>query len=227
MKGKLIVLEGTDASGKSTQFELLCRKLDTLNLPYKSVVFPRYEQPSSVLLKMYLNGEFGKNPGDVSAYAASLLFAVDRLASYKKEWGEFYNNGGIVICDRYTTSNAIHQSAKLSPDERRAFCDWLFNLEYNLMELPAPERVLFLDMPSECAIRLLNERVSKKKDIHEKDTSYLKQCREAAMQICDTYNWVKVKCTENNSEISTREAVHERIMSAISDIITQQKGELS
>lgn len=219
MKGKLIVLEGTDASGKSTQFKLLCDKLDSLGIAHKSVVFPRYDQSSSVLLKMYLNGEFGKNPGDVSAYAASLLFAVDRFASYKKEWGEFYNNGGIVICDRYTTSNAIHQSAKLAANERRDFCDWLFDLEYNLMELPSPDRVLFLDMPAECAIHLLNERKSKQKDIHEKDTSYLHQCRQAALQLCNEYNWVKIQCTESTSEISTVDVVHSRIISALSDII--------
>lgn len=219
VKGRIIVLEGIDASGKSTQFSMLCDYLNKIGKEYKSAVFPRYNEPSATLLKMYLNGDFGSRPDDVSPYASSIFYAADRFASYKQDWGEFYNNGGVVICDRYTTSNAIYQSAKLNTDEeRKRFCDWLFDLEYNLMGLPCPTDVLFFDMPAECSIKLLSSRQGKNRDIHEKDEAYLKRCREAALFLSDTYNWRRVKCTENG-EILSRERVLEEIIHMLGDII--------
>ena len=149
MNGKLIVLEGTDASGKSTQFARLCKALDDRGITYHRLVFPRYQEESSALIRMYLDGQFGNKPDDVSAYTASTFFAVDRYASYRTEWKEIYENGGLILADRYTTSNAVHQASKLPQKEQQAFLDWMFDFEYRIMGIPAPDTVFFLDMPTE------------------------------------------------------------------------------
>ena len=152
MKGKLIVFEGIDGSGKSTQFKLLTERLEKDGLPFRKLVFPRYKESSSSLLRSYLAGEFGSKPNDVNAFAASTFFFVDRFASYKTDWGEFYNNGGLIICDRYTTSNAIHQGSKLPENELNAFLDWLYDFEFRLMELPRPDVVLYMNIDLETSL---------------------------------------------------------------------------
>ena len=149
-RGRLIVIEGTDGSGKSTQFARLCRRAEHEGIAFQRLVFPQYQEESSALLRMYLNGEFGRKPGDVNAYAASLMFSMDRYASYKQDWGAFYEAGGLVIADRYTTSNAVHQASKLPPEERTVFLNWLFELEYGKLGLPKPDLVLYLDMEGIC-----------------------------------------------------------------------------
>ena len=148
MSGKLIVFEGTDGSGKATQAKLLCEELDRRGVPYRKIDFPRYGNPFAEPANLYLHGALGSHPGDVNAYAASVLYAVDRFASYKEDWGRFYEEGGIVVANRYTTSNAVHQASKLPADERREFLDWLFDLEYHRMGLPEPDLVLYLDLPT-------------------------------------------------------------------------------
>ena len=129
--GKLIVIEGTDGSGKSTQFRLLTQALERDHHPFRKIVFPQYSEPSSALIRMYLGGEFGSDPSDVGAYAASSFYAVDRYASYKKVWGEWYESGGLVIADRYTTSNAVHQASKEPEQKREDFLKWLYEFEYD------------------------------------------------------------------------------------------------
>lgn len=199
MSGKLIVLEGTDASGKSTQFELLCDWLDEQNISYKKLVFPRYNEESSALIRLYLNGAFGEHPEDVSAYAASTFFAVDRYASYRQEWKDYYEAGGLVVADRYTTSNAIHQASKLPPEEQGAYLDWLFDFEYRIMGIPAPDEVFFLDMPTDAVQELLLHRQGKQIDIHEKDIPYLRKCYQTASQLADRFGWHRIHCTENGA----------------------------
>ena len=149
--GKLIVIEGTDGSGKSTQFRLLTQRLENENIAFQKIVFPQYSEPSSALIRMYLGGEFGTNPSDVNAYAASSFYAIDRYASYKKIWGQWYEQGGLVICDRYTTSNAVHQTVKCPPQERGEFLRWLDDFEHTKLGLPRPDLVLYLDMPTDQA----------------------------------------------------------------------------
>ena len=129
MKGSLIVLEGTDGSGKSTQFSRLCRRMEEAGAPFHRIVFPQYQEPSSALVRMYLGGEFGSHPSDVNPYAASTFYAVDRYASYKKVWGEDYRAGKRILSDRYTTSNAVHQTGKLPEEEWEGFLRWLFDFE--------------------------------------------------------------------------------------------------
>lgn len=200
--GKLIVIEGLDGSGKSTQLKLLEKNLINRGIDCKTVSFPDYDSPSSSLVKMYLSGEFGKRPQDVNAYAASLFYAVDRYASFKTAWGRYYSSGGTVISGRYTTSNAIHQTSKMPREQWKAFLDWLYDLEYNRVAVPKPDKVIFLDMPVEVSQKLLTGRYAgdeNKKDIHESDTAYLEACREAARFTADYSGWVTVPCAEGDS----------------------------
>lgn len=200
--GKLIVIEGLDGSGKSTQLELLGKNLQSSGIACKTVSFPDYDNPSSTLVKMYLNGQFGSNPNDVNAYAASVFYTVDRYASYKVKWGEYYNNGGTVISGRYTTSNAIHQASKLSPENWKDFLDWLYDFEYSKIGIPKPDKVIFLDMPIEVSQKLLSKRYcgdESKKDIHESDTAYLDSCRKAAVFTAEYSGWEIIPCSENGN----------------------------
>ena len=158
MSGKLIVFEGTDGSGKATQAKLLCETLAQRGIAYREIDFPRYGNPFAEPANLYLHGALGNRPGDVNAYAASVLYAVDRFASYKEDWGGFYEEGGIVVANRYTTSNAVHQASTLPEGERQAFLDWLFDLEYGRMGLPAPDLVLYLDLPTEVSEKMLRHR---------------------------------------------------------------------
>ena len=218
MSGKLIVLEGTDASGKSTQFARLCQYCDDRKISYRRLVFPRYEEESSALIRMYLGGEFGSHPDDVSAYAASTFFAVDRFASYRKDWKDYYENGGLVLADRYTTSNAIHQASKLDGEEQTAYLDWLFDFEYRIMGLPAPDHVFFLDMPTEAVHELLIHREGKSTDIHEKDIPYLQRCYQTASKLADRFHWERIRCTENGG-IRSIEAISNDLTGRFADLI--------
>ena len=162
---------------------------------FENIVFPRYSEQSSALIRMYLNGEFGENPSDVNAYAASTFYAVDRYASFKKYWGEYYNNGGVVIAGRYVTSNAVHQNSKLSEDKWESFLDWLYDFEYIKMGIPKPDKVIFLDMPIDVSQKLMTGRYKgdeEKKDIHERDIDYLDHCRKSALFTADYSGWDKI-----------------------------------
>jgi dTMP kinase len=191
--GKLIVFEGIDGSGKSTQFRRLCEAFREKGRDFRSIVFPRYDKESSALIRMYLGGEFGSRPEDVGAYAASTFYAVDRFASFRQDWGEYYNNGGLIITYRYTTSNAIHQSAKLPPEDRPAYLDWLYDFEYVKFGLPRPDIVFFCDVPAEVSVRQIKKR-GLDTDIHEKDFEYLVRCAECASMAADKLGWVRIDC---------------------------------
>ena len=186
MAGRLIVFEGTDGSGKSTQFRALCDRAARSGHSFQKLVFPQYRAPSSALLRMYLGGEFGSHPGDVNPYAASSFYAVDRYASFKKVWGTFYQSGGLVLTVCYTTSNAVHQASKLPEAEWEGFFRWLFDFECGKLGLPLPDLVVYLDMPTEQAVRLLRSREASthtKGDIHEMDTGYLALCHKHALLV--------------------------------------------
>lgn len=199
MKGKLIVIEGLDGSGKSTQIEFLKNKLSGNNI--HQIKLPDYDSPSCTLVKMYLGGEFGKNPDDVNAYAASAFYAVDRFANYKMKWKDFYDKGDIIISDRYTTSNAYHQATKIPKENRNAFFNWLEDFEYNLIAIPKPDVVIYLDMPVEISQKMMSERYKgdeNKKDIHESNVDYLLKCRDAALDAADEMGWKVIKCNDGD-----------------------------
>lgn len=215
--GKLIVLEGTDGSGKSTQFALLKKRLEDEGIVFHTLVFPRYNEPSSSLIRMYLNGEFGSEPGDVNAYAASIFYAVDRYASYRMDWKDWYETGGLILSDRYTTSNAVHQGAKVPDEERPAFFRWLCELEYEKMGLPKPDLVLYLDMPTELTETLMRKRESDTHthaDIHEKDLDYLRHCRRTGLEAAEALGWKRVSCAKNGV-IRPIEEIHEELYQTV------------
>ena len=207
-RGKLIVIEGLDGSGKATQAKLLAKHLAGQGLPVKEVTFPDYESDSSALVKMYLAGQFGQHPDDVNAYAASSFYAVDRYASYKTSWGKFYEDGGIIIADRYTTSNAVHQCSKLPPEQWERFLHWLFEYEFELLGLPAPDKVIYLQVDPAVSQKLMTQRYhgnESKKDVHEKDTEYLARSRRAAEYCAQHLGWATVHCTQGDAMRSIEE----------------------
>lgn len=200
MNGKLIVIEGLDGSGKATQAKLLAEALAAEGRAVRQVSFPDYASDSSALVRMYLAGEFGGDPGDVNAYAASTFYAVDRFASFKRDWGAFYREGGVVVADRYTTSNAVHQCSKLPEGEWDGFLDWLFDFEYRLMGIPAPDRVIYLQADTTVSQKLMSGRYhgdEARKDIHEKNLAYLNRSRQAAEYCRTRLGWHEVRCVRD------------------------------
>lgn len=215
--GKLIVIEGVDSSGKQTQTEKLYKELLNRNLDVMTVAFPNYKSRSSELVKMYLGGEFGDDPEAVNPYTASAFFAVDRVASYKLEWQDKLASDKIIIADRYTTSNMIHQASKIDDiDEKNKFLDWLYDFEYNKLGLPKPDVVIFLDMPVKYAKILMASRPNKIDnsmvlDIHEGNEEYLNHSYENAVHVCEKYNWLRIKCVDGDRIKSIDEIANEII----------------
>ena len=218
MSGRLIVIEGLDGSGKSTQLQLLRERMTG---EVRFVKFPDYESDSSALVKMYLSGQFGTDPNQVNAYAASAFYAVDRFASYRTSWGDHYDRGGVILCDRYATSNAVHQASKLEGEERDNYLDWLYDFEFNKLGIPKPDAVIFLDMPVDVSQRLMTGRYQGdegKKDIHERDVAYLEHCRKAALYAADRLGWSVVSCAPDGT-VRSREDIAEEIYSIVSKIM--------
>lgn len=213
----LIVLEGVDASGKATQTKRLHAYLKEKNQNVLQITFPDYESDSSILVKKYLAGDFGKDADAVSPYAASSFYAIDRYASYKTKWEAVLAAGDTVICDRYVTSNMIHQSAKLSTDsEKDAYLDWLCDFEYEKLALPRPDIVFFLDMPPAYSAQLMEKRANKitgemAKDIHEGNQNYMKKSYDAAIYVAKKYNWCIIPCVKDGI-IRTIDEIHQDIV---------------
>lgn len=222
--GILIAIDGVDASGKQTQTELLRERLIKDGKNVKAVSFPAYDNPSSTLVKMYLDGDFGEKPSDVNAYATSTFFAADRFATYRTDWGKAYNNGTIILADRYVSSNLIHQASKIDSNaEKDKFLVWLDDLEHNIYGLPRPDVTIFLDMPPEYGARLMKDRLNKSngeetKDIHESDFSYLKTSYNNAVYVAERFEWKRVSCVEDG-EIRSVQDIHNDIYSIIKEIL--------
>ncbi|MGL5124287.1 MAG: dTMP kinase [Fusobacteriaceae bacterium] len=222
--GKIIVIEGTDSSGKETQSERLEKNLISLGINVKKISFPNYKSPACEPVKMYLAGEFGIEPGKINPYPISMMYAIDRYASFKQDWGKFYEEGGIIVTDRYTTSNMVHQASKIdNKNEKIKYLNWLEDLEYNKVEIPKPDMVIFLNMPTEFAEKLMITRKNKitgenKKDIHEQNLSYLKKSHENACEISKIKGWKEVLCV-NGKEIKTIDEISEEILSLVKKLI--------
>lgn len=221
IRGRLLVIEGSDGSGKATQAKLLADVLREQGLSVRQVTFPDYESESSALVRMYLNGELGEHPDDVNAYAASTFYAVDRYASFQKDWGNFYRAGGIIVADRYTTSNAVHQCSKLPREEWEEYLDWLFDFEYNKIGIPAPDQVIYLQVDPQISQKLIEQRYEgdeSKKDIHEKDAEYLTRSHEAAEYCAEHCGWKRVVCTENG-QMRSIGSIHESVLQGIREVL--------
>ena len=222
--GKLIVFEGTDGSGKSTQFSLLTKRLQAIGKEFRTMVFPQYSEQSSALIRMYLGGEFGTRPSDVNAYAASTFYAVDRFASYRKVWKKYYEEGGLMLSDRYTTSNAVHQASKVAPEEREAFFHWLYDFEYEKMELPKPDLVIYLDVPTELTGTLMRKREAETKtnaDIHEQHMDYLRLCRSTGLEAAECYGWNRIQCAKDG-KMRSIEDIHNEIFALVMKCLEEE-----
>lgn len=221
MSGRLIVFEGTDGSGKATQARLLARHLREENRPFREIDFPRYGNPFAEPARLYLAGVLGEKPGDVSAYAASVLFSVDRYASYKEDWGAAYEAGELILANRYTTSNAVHQASKLPAGERDGYLDWLFDLEYNRLGLPRPDLVVYLDLPTELSEEMMRRREAATgvaADIHERDEAYLRVCRASAREIARGCGWQLVDCARDGV-VRPAEEIHREVWSLVGALL--------
>ena len=223
--GKLLIFEGLDGSGKGTQTDLLCKTLRDRGQELRQITFPDYESDSSALVKMYLSGKFGQKPDDVNAFASSTFYAVDRFASYKTNWGDFYRRGGLVISDRYTTSNAVHQCSKLPPMHWDGFLEWLFDFEYKKMGIPAPDAVVYLSVDVDISQKLIAERYhgdKNKMDIQEKDAEYLARSRAAAEYYARKLGWRRIVCTKEENGVKTMrsvEDIHAEVLSKLADVL--------
>lgn len=218
---KLIIVEGLDGSGKSTQVALLEEYLKNKNLDYKKIKLPDYDSPSSTLVKMYLGGEFGKLASDVNAYAASAFYAVDRFASYRLHWGKDYQNGTLILADRYATSNSIYQMEKMPKEEWESYLDWSADFEYNKIGIPKPDVVIYLDMPVEISQKLMTSRYNGdegKKDVHEVNVEFLKKCRESALFTAKKQGWKVIECSDGENPYSI-EKIHREIVKIVEEEI--------
>ncbi|MGN0520076.1 MAG: dTMP kinase [Candidatus Fimenecus sp.] len=224
MQNRLLVVEGLDGSGKSTQVSLLKTRLETAGTPVRQIKLPDYDDPSSTLVKMYLGGEFGKNPEDVNVYAASSFYAVDRYASFRRHWQKDYENGTLILADRYTTSNAVHQAVKLPESAWENYLSWLADYEYNKLGIPAPSAVIFLDMPVAVSQKLMTARYhgeEAKKDVHEANVAYLNACHKAALFAAQKLGWYVVPCADGDEPLPIAQ-IHERVYEIASTVLKRR-----
>ena len=219
--GKLIVIEGLDGSGKATQANLLYERLSRNFEKVKKVTFPDYESDSSAPVRMYLSVKLSDRPDGVNAFAASRCYTDDRYISYKTNWEQLYNDGGIIVADRYTTSNGVHQCSKLPSEEWNSFMDWLYDFEYGRIGIPKPDAVIYLDMSPEVSQKLMSKRYlgdESKKDIHEKDKEYLEKSRKAAYFCVGHDNWTRIKCDDGENPL-TIEEIADKIFEVVSKVL--------
>ena len=219
--GIFVDLEGLDGSGKTTQTELICKRLQEDGIDFRQIKLPDYDSDSSILVRKYLAGDFGKNAGDVNSYAASVLYAADRFASYTEKWGADYRAGKLIFADRYTPANALYQMTKLDKSEWDSFLEWLFDFEYEKIGIPAPDKVIFLDMPVEVSQRLMTSRYGgdeTKKDVHEANVEFLNACREAALYAAQKYGWSVVNCAENGGPLPI-EVINDEVYKILLDVL--------
>lgn len=218
---KLIVIEGLDGSGKSTQVELLEENLKNEGLKYRKIKLPDYGSPSSTLVKMYLSGDFGKDASAVNTYAASAFYAVDRYASFNLDWKKDYESQTLIIADRYATSNSIYQMEKIPREDWDTYLEWSYDFEYRKLGIPVPDAVIFLDMPVEISQRLMTERYGgdeTEKDVHESDVAFLKNCRNSALYAAKKQGWHVIECSDGNEPYPI-EYIQEKIMKIVKEVL--------
>ena len=217
--GKLIIIEGLDGSGKSTQTALLEDYLRDRGVSFRKIKLPDYESKSSTLVNMYLGGEFGSDASAVNPYAAGAFYAVDRFASYMLKWKEDYDNSVLILADRYATSNSIYQMEKLDKSEWDEYLEWSEDFEYSKIGIPKPDLVIYLDMPIEISQRLMTKRYDgneSKKDVHEANVEFLNKCRISALYAAKKQGWRVVSCAENGN-VRSIEDIHKNIVEIVNE----------
>lgn len=224
-KGKFIVIDGTDGSGKATQTEILVKKLKKTRHEVKVFDFPQYGKKSAGLVEEYLNGKYGKAQ-EVGPYRASIFYAVDRYdASFKIK--KYLKEGKIVISNRYVTANMGHQGGKIkSLKERKNYFKWLYNLEYGIFGISKPDLNIILHVDAAIAQKLVDNKEkrnyikgSKKRDLHEGDLKHLRDAERVYLEIAKTFpNFSLIKCTENKN-IMTREKISELVWDKIKKVL--------
>lgn len=217
--GKFIVIDGLDGSGKGTQTDILVERLKGEGKSVRTLSFPVYESDSSLFVRMYLDGKFGKNPSDTNAYAASMFFACDRYISFKTDWiKDISDPDTYVIANRYTSANAVHQLSKLPNEEWNGFLKWLWDFEFSKIGLPVPDLTLYLELPPSLSLSLVHSRsaqTGRKMDIHELDTSYMEKCYDAALFSCKELGWRRIKCYDGN-KLRTIDDISDEILNEVS-----------
>lgn len=219
--GKLIIIEGLDGCGKSTQTALLENYLENNNITFKKIKLPDYDSPSSTLVNMYLGGEFGKNADDVNAYAAGAFYAVDRFASFKLNWKNDYDNDILILADRYATSNSIYQMEKIEESKWDEYLDWSADFEYNKIGIPKPDLVIYLDMPIDISQKLMTSRYNGdegKKDVHESNVEFLNKCRNSALYAAKKQDWKVVECSDGANPLPI-DVIHNKIIEIVKEEI--------
>lgn len=214
-----IVIDGLDGSGKETQSKLLSSYLESKGKKVRLLSFPTYDEKGSCFVKMYLDGEFGSRPDDTNAYSSSVFYALDRFYSYKKDWqSDHSDENTVIIANRYTTANAVHQLSKLEEKEWDGFLEWLWDFEFVKLGLPSPDKVIYLEMPPEVSMKLIDKRsddTGRKKDIHEKDANHLKNSYKAAKYSAKKLGWISLNCCDEDGNLKTIEEIHEEIKKAL------------
>lgn len=230
--GKIIVLEGTDFSGKSTQYEKLTKRLYEEGYSIGSDSFPNYDSESSYFVREYLGGKFGNNAEEIDPKVASVFYALDRYGSYKtRDWGKVYDNGGNIVFARYITSNILHQASKYHTfEEKKAFIDWLYDFEVGLLGLPKEDCVILLDMPPEVGQKLKQKRLEEQHglsssggvvDIHEDNKEYLYHSYQTALEVCDYLGWKRVSCVDKEGNLKTIQDIHNEVYSIAKSVINK------
>lgn len=223
----LIAIDGLDGSGKETQTKLLEQALKEKGIPCRTVSFPTYDSEMSAAVNLYLQGRFGEDPNAVNGYAASTFYAVDRFCSYHLDWRKDYEAGTVILANRYTTANAVHQLSKLPPEEYDVFLGWLFDFEYGKLGLPAPDLVLYLCVPPAVSTSLIRTRAAetgRKTDIHEKSPSHLQDSYRAALYASEKLGWKTVHCAGDAGEaLRAREDIHSEVLGYAEQLLRNQR----
>lgn len=227
-KTMIIVITGIDGSGKETQTNILTAYLQKTGVKVKKQSFPNYESKSAGALKMYLGGELSETANEINAYQAASLFVTDFFCTMKNKYEKFLQGGGVLLCDRYTESNLIHQAIKLpTAEEKIKFQNWLNNYQYNIMNIPKPDLVIFLNMPLKTCLKLANDRSSlkngEKKDLHEQDISHLANAYTQCQKLAKTENWKEISCIDENGNLLPREKICSKIIPVVENFIKQNK----
>ena len=231
--GKIVVLEGTDFSGKTTQYDKLLEHLKSDNIDFGTDSFPNYDSESCNLVKAYLHGDFGEDATKIDPKIASSFYTLDRCGSYhSREWGRIYRKGGNIVFARYITSNILHQASKYKTlKEKKEFIDWLYEYEVGLFKLPKEDCTILLDMPPEIAVKLKKKRLEEQhgltsngseKDIHEDNMEYLKNSYNTAIEVSEYLNWRVVHCVDEKGNLRTIDDIHNEIYNIVLNIFKNE-----